>query len=254
MRRGLRAGEELAFDEVVAACGTRLVGEDAQASAQEPVSDSHRVVLIHPRIRHAVEAPGRPATINRDANSPIMTTGALVLAEGIVGMIEASAMRRPFVRSACAEQEDSGVGAVHQAARDHATRRPCADDHVVVTSGERLAALNLTTMLHHSRSPPLDMLNSLFGRQSSPARAERPLNQVRRPVQAVGGLDARLEPAGPLAVGRVAQDDADRVAEAVNRQPPDRNRPAHARPLDAGPDPRLVVGHRQDDHRDAPRQ
>ena len=84
--------------------------------------------------------------------------------------------------------------------------------------------------------------------------AERPLDQVRRPVQAVGGLDARPEPAGPLAVGRVAQDGADRVAEAVNRQPPDRDRPAHARPLDPGPDPRLVVGHRQDDHGDAPRQ
>ena len=31
----------------------------------------------------------------RDANSPIMMLGALVLAEGIVGMTEASAMRRP---------------------------------------------------------------------------------------------------------------------------------------------------------------
>ena len=32
---------------------------------------------------------------SRDANSPIMMLGALVLAEGIVGMTEASAMRRP---------------------------------------------------------------------------------------------------------------------------------------------------------------
>ena len=35
------------------------------------------------------------AVSSRDANSPIMMLGAFVLAEGIVGMIEASAMRRP---------------------------------------------------------------------------------------------------------------------------------------------------------------
>jgi hypothetical protein len=58
-----------------------------------------------------------------------------------------------FNRPAGFEQEDGGVGAVHQAPRDHATRRPCADDHVVVTSGERLAALSHTMMLDHSRSP-----------------------------------------------------------------------------------------------------
>ena len=40
-------------------------------------------------------APARPANISRDANSPIMMVGALVLADGIVGMTEASAMRRP---------------------------------------------------------------------------------------------------------------------------------------------------------------
>ena len=38
--------------------------------------------------------PAEPV-ISRDANSPIMMLGALVLAEGIVGMTEASAMRRP---------------------------------------------------------------------------------------------------------------------------------------------------------------
>src|SRR5262249_4245599 len=37
----------------------------------------------------------QPATSSRDANSPIMMLGALVLADGIVGMTEASAMRRP---------------------------------------------------------------------------------------------------------------------------------------------------------------
>jgi len=56
-----------------------------------------------------------------------------------------------------------------------------------------------------------------FGRHGSPARAKRLLDHVRRPVQAVGGLDARPEPAGPFAVGRVAEDNADRVAESINR-------------------------------------
>jgi hypothetical protein len=64
-----------------------------------------------------------------------------------------------FVRCACLEQEDGGVGAVQQATRDHATRRPRADDHVVVTSGEHLAAPGLTRKLNHSRS--------LSGRPSS---------------------------------------------------------------------------------------
>src|SRR5215472_6037840 len=41
-------------------------------------------------------AATQPATSSRDANSPIMMLGALVLAEGIVGMTEASAMRRPW--------------------------------------------------------------------------------------------------------------------------------------------------------------
>jgi len=48
----------------------------------------------------AYRTPLGPATISCDANSPIMTTGALVLAEGIVGMTEASATpspRAPFV-------------------------------------------------------------------------------------------------------------------------------------------------------------
>src|SRR5215468_398907 len=39
--------------------------------------------------------PAPPATSSWDANSPIMMLGALVLAEGIVGMTEASAIRRP---------------------------------------------------------------------------------------------------------------------------------------------------------------
>src|SRR5262245_11716634 len=48
---------------------------------------------------HEDTATGRlaaaPATGSWDANSPIMILGALVLDEGIVGMTEASAIRRP---------------------------------------------------------------------------------------------------------------------------------------------------------------
>ena len=51
---------------------------------------------------------------------------------------------------------------------------------------------------------PLDKLNCLLTGKISPIHAERLLNQVRRPVQAVGGLDARAEQSGPLAVGRIA--------------------------------------------------
>jgi hypothetical protein len=51
---------------------------------------------------------------------------------------------------------------------------------------------------------PVDMLNFLLTGKISPIHAERLLNQVRRPVQAVGGLDARPEPSGLLAVCRIA--------------------------------------------------
>ena len=49
-------------------------------------------------------------------------------------------------------------------------------------------------------------------------RAERRLDQVRRTVQSVGGLDARPKQSGPHAIGWVAQDGADRDAEAFERQ------------------------------------
>src|SRR5262249_10770034 len=48
------------------------------------------------RLAGSRTAPDQPATSSRDANSPIMMLGALVLAEGIVGMTEASAIRRPL--------------------------------------------------------------------------------------------------------------------------------------------------------------
>src|SRR5262245_23969425 len=48
-----------------------------------------------------------------------------------------------FNRPAGFEQEDGGVGTVQQATRDHAARGACADDHVVVISGERLTGLSL---------------------------------------------------------------------------------------------------------------
>src|SRR5262249_5621884 len=59
-----------------------------------------------------------------------------------------------FARSARLEQENGGVAAVQQAACDHATRRPGADDHVVITAGERLAAPGFRMMLYHSRTLP----------------------------------------------------------------------------------------------------
>src|SRR5262249_42638364 len=47
------------------------------------------------RLAGSRTAPDQPATSSRDANSPIMMLGALVLAEGIVGMTEVSATRKP---------------------------------------------------------------------------------------------------------------------------------------------------------------
>src|SRR5262249_19068533 len=54
--------------------------------SRRPICRLHRVKPVFPCVRLA--------TSTRDANSPIMTAGALVLAEGIVGMTEASATRR----------------------------------------------------------------------------------------------------------------------------------------------------------------
>ena len=47
-----------------------------------------------------------------------------------------------FNRPAGLEQEDGGVGAVHQAAHHDAARRPCANDHVVVTAGEQAVVVD----------------------------------------------------------------------------------------------------------------
>jgi hypothetical protein len=44
----------------------------------------------------------------------------------------------------------SSFSVLDEAARDHATRGARADDDVVVTPGEHLAAPNLTMMLYHS--------------------------------------------------------------------------------------------------------
>src|SRR5262249_42451720 len=48
-----------------------------------------------PRPGGPAESAGEPETIRRAANSPIITQGAFVFAEVIVGMIDASAIRRP---------------------------------------------------------------------------------------------------------------------------------------------------------------
>src|SRR5215475_1442579 len=103
-------------------------------------------------------------------------------------------------------------------------------------SGEPLSARVACAICFITIEVPVGVSNSLLGRQDS-MHAERLLNQVRRPVQTVDGLDARLEAAGALAVRWVAQDGADSVAETVDRQLPDRDRSAHPRPLDPGPDP-----------------
>src|SRR5262249_47900628 len=58
----------------------------------------------------------------------------------------------PFFRAAGLQQQDRGVGPVHQAPRDHAPARPGADNHVVETSVERLVARFLTRNLNHGRS------------------------------------------------------------------------------------------------------
>src|SRR5262249_29074863 len=59
-----------------------------------------------------------------------------------------------FTRPARLDQEDGGAGVLHQAARDHATRRTRADDDVVVTPGERLAVFGIAMNRTHGRSLP----------------------------------------------------------------------------------------------------
>src|SRR5262249_46823912 len=92
-----------------------------------------------------------------------------------------------LTRSARLEQENGGVAAVHQAARDHATRRPGAHDHVVVTSGQRLAALSHTMMLNHSRSP----LHSEC-RSGSMAGSRTPAQCKGRPLCSQGMVSGSL--------------------------------------------------------------
>src|SRR5262249_7196458 len=97
-----------------------------------------------------------------------------------------------FAGPAGLEQEDRGVGAVHQAARDHTPRRPGADDHIVVTAGERLAAPGLMMMLSHSRSLPGECLF----RHVDDGR----LGELLEPLPAQLGPDAGLLRAGVRSV------------------------------------------------------
>ena len=102
-----------AGDEDVSALGDKPPGRCQADAAVAPGDESDfpfqllrygttpplpaRAVQVEGRIRLAGygKTPAQPATSNRDANSPIMMLGALVLAEGIVGMTEASATRSP---------------------------------------------------------------------------------------------------------------------------------------------------------------
>src|SRR5262249_4766348 len=72
------------------------------------------------------------------------------------------------------------------------------------TTRSRPIGSGFTRILYHSRTRPSDKFDALFGRQGALVHAERCLNQVRRPIQTIGGLYARLQLSCPLAVGSVA--------------------------------------------------
>src|SRR5262249_38939749 len=96
-------------DVDVGALGDELPGRGQADSAVGPGNDGALTFqFLRPgtpplpvkavRVKPCEWSPAQPTTSSRDANSPIMMLGALVLAEGIVGMTEASAMRRPRTR------------------------------------------------------------------------------------------------------------------------------------------------------------
>src|SRR5262245_14321188 len=69
------------------------LGDDRLQAAISQALDDETFATLQPS---RVGTTPQPATSRREVNSPIMTLGALVLAEEIVGMIEASAMRSPL--------------------------------------------------------------------------------------------------------------------------------------------------------------
>src|SRR5262249_9972338 len=129
---------------------------------------------------HGIDAP-RPAEhlaqrqgdgAVSDVRARLITVGPVVAGTDVLHPLRWVREAGAFARSAGLEQENGGVGAVHQAACDHATRRPGAHDDIVVTSGERLVALSHTMMLNHSRSLP-SPVRVAVGRW--PYRVHRPI-------------------------------------------------------------------------------
>src|SRR5262249_7923165 len=74
-------------------CGSS--GRNRKAECDDSSARKRVLVKACVSLAGSSTAPDQPATSSRDANSPIMMLGAFVLAEGIVGMTEASATRRP---------------------------------------------------------------------------------------------------------------------------------------------------------------
>src|SRR5215467_14703901 len=101
--------------------------------------------------QHLAERQGDGAA--SDVRARLITVGPVVAGTDVLHPLWRVREAGALAWSARFEQENGGVTTIHQAARDYATRRPGAHDHVVVTSGERLAALSHTMMLNHSRSP-----------------------------------------------------------------------------------------------------
>src|SRR5262245_49179312 len=80
------------MDQTGGACKRERSDEDRRSEPAPPQSGGH---VRHGAIPDVSIAAAQPEVIRRAANSPIITQGAFVFAEGIVGMIDASAMRRP---------------------------------------------------------------------------------------------------------------------------------------------------------------
>ncbi len=120
-----------------------------------PAGPHHGIDAARPA-EHLAQRQGDGAA--SDVGARLVTVGPVVGRADVLHPLRRVPEAGAFSRSARLEQENGGVGAVHQAARDHATRRPGADDHIVVTVGERRAAPGLMMMLHHSRSLPGECL------------------------------------------------------------------------------------------------
>src|SRR5262249_9475813 len=80
------------MDQTGGACIGERSDEDRRSEPAPAQSGGHG---RHGTIPDVSIASAQPDRIRRAANSPIITQGAFVFAEGIVGMTEASPVRRP---------------------------------------------------------------------------------------------------------------------------------------------------------------